>query len=106
MRQFQFFGPFPPKYEEIADEDTVDVVIWLMEQIPRDKMTSFHRISDKEVCKKDKEFIGGIMKLDPRDRPTARELLEHEWFRECREKQVSQELVLAVRDKWDAVALS
>jgi serine/threonine protein kinase len=69
-------------------------------------MTSFHRIADKEVCKKDKEFIGGVTKLDPRDRPTARGLLEHEWFREGREKQVSQELVLTVRDKWDAVAFS
>jgi serine/threonine protein kinase len=106
MRQFQFFGPFPPKYEEIADEDTVDVIIWLMEQIPRNKMTSFHRISDKEVCKKDNEFIRGIMKLDPRDRPTAGELLEHEWFQEDREKLASQELVLTVRDKWDAAALS
>jgi serine/threonine protein kinase len=82
MRQFQFLGPFPGKYSEIADEDTVEVILWLMEQIPRDKLTPFHCITEKEMCKKDKEFVGSMMKMDPRDRPTARELLEHDWFRD------------------------
>ena len=90
MRQFQFFGPFPAKYEEIANEDTVEVIIWLMKQIPKDKMTSFRRISEKEVCKKDKIFIEAVMKLDPRDRPTARELLEHQWFRDSEEGRPKQ----------------
>ena len=31
---------------------------------------------------KDKEFIGRIMKMDWRDRPTTKELLEDEWFQE------------------------
>lgn len=26
-RQFQFFGPFPAKYEQIADNNTVEVII-------------------------------------------------------------------------------
>lgn len=33
----------------------------------------------QEVCKGDREFIGRIMKLDRRDRPTATELLADEW---------------------------
>jgi serine/threonine protein kinase len=45
-------------------------------------MTPFHCISEKEMFKKDKESVGSMMKMDPRDRPTPRELLEHEWFRE------------------------
>ncbi|KAK4232764.1 kinase-like domain-containing protein [Achaetomium macrosporum] len=58
-RQVQFFGPFPAKHVEIADNDTVEV-----------------------ICQKDKEFIGWFMKLDPRDRPSADEILAHEWWRE------------------------
>lgn len=45
-------------------------------------MTPFYLTTEKEVCKKDKEFIGKIMMMDWRDRPTAQELLEDEWFKE------------------------
>ena len=81
-RQFQYFGPFPAKYEEIASPETIAAVLYLMEEIPQSKTTPFHRTTEKEVCKKDKEFIGKIMTLDWRDRPTAGELLGNEWFKE------------------------
>jgi hypothetical protein len=38
----------------------------------------FHRTTQREVCKKDNQFIGKIMMMDWRDRPTAKELLEDE----------------------------
>ena len=81
-RQFRYFGPFPPKYEEIASPETIAAILCLMEEIPQSQTTPFYRTTEKEVCKKDKEFIGKIMMLDWRDRLTARELLENEWFKE------------------------
>jgi hypothetical protein len=50
--------------------------------IPRSKTTPFHRTIEQEVSKKDKEFIGKIMMMDWRDRPTAKDLLQDQWFRE------------------------
>ncbi len=44
-RQFQFFGPFPGKYEQIADNDTVEVIIWLMETFEKN-MKPFHMITE------------------------------------------------------------
>ena len=81
-RQFQYFGPFPPKYEEIASPETVTAILYLMQDIPESQTTPFSRTTEREVSMKDKEFIGRIMKMDWRDRPTTKELLEDEWFQE------------------------
>ncbi|EGC45357.1 serine/threonine protein kinase [Histoplasma capsulatum var. duboisii H88] len=81
-QQFRYFGPFPGKYEEIAGPMTVKAILYLMQEIPQSKTTPFYRTTEKEVCKKDKEFIGKIMMMDWRDRPTAGKLLEDEWFKE------------------------
>jgi hypothetical protein len=32
-RQFQYFGPFPTEYEEIASPMTVAAIVWLMNEI-------------------------------------------------------------------------
>ena len=77
-RQFQFFGPFPAKYEEIADDDTAEVIVWLMENM-HDKIKPFRFITARAMLQDDKDFIGWFMKMDPRDRPTADEILEHGW---------------------------
>ena len=81
-RQFQYFGPFPAKYEEIANRETVEAILYLMDQIPQSHTTPFFRTTEREVCEKDKVFIGKIMMMDWRDRPTAKELLEDDWFKE------------------------
>ncbi len=57
-------------------------ILYLMQEIPQSKFTPFHRTTEREVCKEDKEFIGKIMILDWRDRPTAETLLADEWFNE------------------------
>jgi hypothetical protein len=49
-----------------------------MQEILKAKMTSFMRITEREIIKKDKDFIGKIMRFDWRDRPTSRELLDDE----------------------------
>ena len=86
-RQFRYFGPFPAKYEEIASPETVTAILYLMQEIPQSQMTSFRRTTEREVCGKDKEFIGKIMMMDWRDRPTAKDLLEDEWFEEDKEEE-------------------
>ncbi|KAH7391169.1 STE/STE20 protein kinase [Phaeosphaeria sp. MPI-PUGE-AT-0046c] len=78
--QFRFFGPFSPKITEIADVDTAQVFIYLMKQIPSEKLTPFSRITKSEVSHRDNIFTSKMMKFDWRDRPTAKELLDDEWW--------------------------
>jgi hypothetical protein len=80
MEQFKYFGPFPAKISEIVSPETVQSILWIMQEIPQEKLTSFSRTTEKEVSKKDKDFICKMMKLDWRDRPTAKELLTDEWW--------------------------
>jgi hypothetical protein len=80
MQQYRWFGPFPEKFEEIASQETIVSILWIMQEIPLEKLTPFARVTEREVSQKDKKFIGKIMMLDPRDRPTAEELLEDEWW--------------------------
>lgn len=79
-QQFRYFGPFPGKYEEIAGQMTVAAIIYLMQEIPQSQTTPFSRTVERGVGRKDKEFLGRIMKMDWRDRPSAKELLDDEWF--------------------------
>jgi hypothetical protein len=51
-----------------------------MDQTPPEALSPFSWTSPAEVSDVDKAFILRIMKLDPRDRPTAQELLGDEWF--------------------------
>lgn len=81
-RQFQYFGHFPAKYRELGGDVIIQTMAYLMHDIPPAKMTHFYRTTEKEVCRKDKKFIGKIMMLDWRDRPTADQLLQDDWFKE------------------------
>lgn len=67
-------------YQEISPPETLAVLAYIMRNLPPDKKKPFSRITENEISKEDKTFILKIMKLDPRDRPSARELLEDEWF--------------------------
>jgi serine/threonine protein kinase len=80
MKQHQFFGPFPLSYKEIADDEVLAILTHVMERVPQENMKPFGRIGAREISEEDKAFILKIMKLDPRDRPTAKELLQDEWF--------------------------
>ena len=81
MKQHQFFGPFPLSYKEIADDEILAILTYVMHGVPREKMKPFERITEREISNEDKAFILKIMKLDPRDRPTAKELLKDVWFK-------------------------
>jgi hypothetical protein len=80
MEMYRFFGPFPASFTEIASETTCQGIDWMEQEIPIEELTPFARISPKEVCSKDRDFILKIMKLDYRDRPTAKELLADQWW--------------------------
>ncbi|KAI9829991.1 MAG: hypothetical protein M1826_005164 [Phylliscum demangeonii] len=91
--QFRSFGPFPPKYDEIARQETVAVIIHLMDEIAQWQMTPFCRTTEREVGREDKEFIGRIMMIDWRDRLTAKELLADKWFTEEGEDEKSTQWI-------------
>lgn len=75
-----FFGPFPPSFSDLADEETMQILYWIQSVIPPTAMKPFSRASRLEISEEDKNFILRIMKIDPRDRPTANQLLGDEWF--------------------------
>jgi hypothetical protein len=80
MQQYRYFGPFPAKIADIVSDETAESIMWIMKEIPQEKMTPFCWTTEREVIKRDKDFIGKIMMLDWRDRPTAKELLDDEWW--------------------------
>ncbi|ROV94032.1 hypothetical protein VMCG_08229 [Cytospora schulzeri] len=62
------------------DDETYMSVLYLMHLNPPERMTPFRLVPEREVVKEDTEFILRIMKMDWRDRPTVKELLEDKWF--------------------------
>ena len=78
--KFQYFGPFPAKIAEIADPETLRSVMLIMQNIPKENTTPFLRNTESEVNQRDNIYVSKMMKLDWRDRPTAKELLEDEWW--------------------------
>ncbi|OBT86263.1 hypothetical protein VE02_05865 [Pseudogymnoascus sp. 03VT05] len=62
MKHCQYFGPYPLSYKDLANLETQNV------------------LAEAEISKEDKDFLGKMMLLDPRDRLTATELLMDEWF--------------------------
>jgi serine/threonine protein kinase len=79
LKHHRSFGPFPPSFEEIADDERLAVMVWINNNTPMESLRPFHLTTDREICREDRDFVCRIMKLDPRDRPTARELLEDPW---------------------------
>jgi serine/threonine protein kinase len=80
LKHYRCFGPYPLSYKEIADDERLAALPWLMEQSPRESLRPFHMSPEREISTKDRDFICKIMKLDPRERPSAQQLLEDPWF--------------------------
>lgn len=80
-RMYKFFGPFPASFKDFEKDnpDLMTVLNFFNDSGPPEK--PFNQITTKEIPPADKEFLLKIMKVDPRDRPTAQELLEDEWFK-------------------------
>lgn len=83
IKQASIFGPVPLSFQDIADDTRLEILTKTIYYINDNNLKKpFHLSVDKELSKEDRTFICKIMKLDPRDRPTAKELLQDEWFRE------------------------
>lgn len=81
-RMYRVFGPFPQTFEDFVGKNPNLLTIINVLHDYGQPEKPFHRISPMEVSPADKTFLLKVMKLDPRDRPTARQLLEDEWFTE------------------------
>jgi hypothetical protein len=79
-RIYRFFGPFPESYQDFKEEETITIVNFISAQGPPPK--PFHRVDPRAVPPADMDFLLKILKLDPRDRPTAEEPLADVWFTE------------------------
>jgi len=97
-KQASFFGPFPLSYQEIADERRLQTITAILNYVREAGMRKpFSMLQDPELSKEDREFICRVMKMDPRDRPTAKELLKDEWLTSVlREHLTSGTLLVAV----------
>ncbi|KAL8735722.1 MAG: hypothetical protein Q9181_002705, partial [Wetmoreana brouardii] len=77
VEQVRRFGSFNDSFEEIADAERLAIctgaIVYIQEN---QKWLPFSISEDGELARPDKDFIAKMMKLDPRDRPTARELLQ------------------------------
>ena len=83
IKQVSIFGPVPLSYGEIADEERLGILTSVINLVnDHNLQRPFCMSADKELSRDDRIFISKIMKLDPRDRPTAKELLQDEWFRQ------------------------
>ncbi len=85
IKQVLYFGPIPLSYEELlADDDEKWAFLGGVTQYigENKKWKPFSQAVDKELTVEDRAFLIKIMKLDPRDRPTAKELLLDSWFDE------------------------
>ena len=69
-------------YLDFADDDALKLMTHAMESIPLEKRTPFHLNTEREIVREDNLFLQKIMRLDPRDRLTASEILQDEWFAE------------------------
>lgn len=80
MKHHQCFEAFAASYDEIADKERRAVLIWVMRHCPGDAMRPFHLTTSQEICDEEKEFVLKVMRLNQRDRPSAKELSEDSWF--------------------------
>jgi serine/threonine protein kinase len=79
-----FFGPIPSSYDDQVEgrPELQQVFLHMFEITPPDQLEQFRRIAKHQISDDDKAFLQKCMKWDWRDRPTVKELLEDEWFKD------------------------
>ncbi|KAE9378289.1 alpha/beta-hydrolase [Stipitochalara longipes BDJ] len=84
IKQLAHFRPVPKSYIDLIPRK--DSYRWTIlgsatQYIKENqKQRPFKIIEDDCLTEEDREFLLKVMKLDPRDRPTARQLLQDKWF--------------------------
>lgn len=76
MNHYQYFGPFPLSYQDLAGQDCLAALTWIVRNCPQETLRPFRLTAEREICIQNRDFICRIIKLDPRDRTSANELLE------------------------------
>ena len=79
MLQCAYFGPFPDKYVELADDITIDDLNGI-EGLVNQKggRRSYRNTLTTYLSEETVDFLDKVMKLDPRDRPSPKELLQEQ----------------------------
>ncbi|KAJ9296019.1 hypothetical protein DTO271G3_5594 [Paecilomyces variotii] len=88
IKQIKEFGAFPSSYStDPVDAERMSVMNYIQNHMLRiklaeawDPVVEEDEESELGVTREDREFIGKILKMDPRERPTARELLQDRWL--------------------------
>ena len=79
--QCAYFGPFPDKYVELSDAITMEHLHGIEELVAqRGGRIKYRNTLARHFCKETMEFLDRFMKLDPRDRPSAQDLLQDQWL--------------------------
>lgn len=82
VEQVRHFGPFKESFRETAGPERLQFCLAAVTYIhENNKWLQFRLCGDKELTQLDIDFIAKMMKLDPRDRPTAKELLQDAYFK-------------------------
>ncbi|KAG4434852.1 hypothetical protein IFR05_009646 [Cadophora sp. M221] len=83
VKQIAYFGPLPLSYFDFLPQDDErwefigDATQYI---IDHQKWKPFVEAEDKELAEDDRRFVRSIMRMNPRDRPTAGELLRDPWL--------------------------
>jgi serine/threonine protein kinase len=81
MKQVGIFGPVPLSFGELANGERLSILTAVINIVHEHNLPKpFHLLVDKELSEEHRTFMFRIMKFDPRDRPTAQEHLQDEWF--------------------------
>ncbi|KAL3420436.1 serine threonine protein kinase [Phlyctema vagabunda] len=84
IRQLAHFGPVPKSYIDLIPRQDSDRWVLLATAIQfikdNDRQRPFQYIQDECLTEEDREFLLKTMKFDPRERPSARDLLLDKWF--------------------------
>jgi len=81
VEQTRYFGPFPLSYETLLDDEQEKAVAAIHIYIEQQGLRKpFAQMEDREMTADDKKFLCDVLQIDPRDRPTAKALLTHDWF--------------------------
>lgn len=85
IKQIAHFGPVPFSYYDFlpkGDEKWEVLADATQYIVDNQKWKPFALAVDKELSVEDRTFICRIMTLDPRERPTAKELLQDPWLKD------------------------
>ncbi|KAF2721267.1 hypothetical protein K431DRAFT_328805 [Polychaeton citri CBS 116435] len=81
IQQVRYFGPFLLSLEDVVSPDQDHLLAAILTHIEAENSRkSFYLLQGQEITEDDKHFICMVIEIDPRDRPSAKQLLQDKWF--------------------------